>query len=108
MDQRNIEKRDGGYWIQGTRISLDSIVYALKRGATPEEIQQSFPLLMPEEIEGAIAFYLTHEQEIDTYLEQAEGALEAQSRAWNTQARDAKPDLFRRLEQARQARKTPR
>jgi len=107
MDQRDIEKRDGGYWIRGTRISLDSIVYTLKRGVTPEGIQRSFPLLTPQEIEGAIAFYHANEQEIDAYLEQAEVALAAQSRAWNTQARDAKPDLFRRLEQARQTRELP-
>ena len=106
MDQCDIEKRDGGYWIRGTRISLDSIVYSLKRGATPEGIQQSFPLLTPQEVEGAIAFYRANEQEIDAYLEQAEEPLAAQGRVWNTRARDAKPDLFLRLKQARQTRET--
>lgn len=28
MDKAYVENRDGGYWIKGTRISLDSIVYA--------------------------------------------------------------------------------
>ena len=107
MDQHGIEKRDGGYWIEGTRISLDSIVCSLKRGAAPEGIQQSFPVLTLEEIERAITFYRANEQEIDAYLKQAEEAHSAQSRDWNTQARDAKPDLFRRLEKARQARETP-
>ncbi len=30
MDKAYVEKRDGGYWIKGTRISLDSIVYAFQ------------------------------------------------------------------------------
>lgn len=107
MDPRGIEKRDGGYWIAETRISLDSIVYSLNRGATPEEIRQSFPVLTPQEIERAIAFYRANEKEIDAYLAQAEEAHAAQSRGWNTQARGARPDLFRRLEKARQSRQTP-
>ena len=72
MERSYVEQRDGGYWIKGTRISLDSIVYAFKRGAAPESIQRAFPLLTLEEIYGAITFYLAHAQEIDTYLAQAE------------------------------------
>jgi uncharacterized protein (DUF433 family) len=72
MEKSYVEQRDSGYWITGTRISLDSIVYAFKRGAAPESIQRAFPLLTLEEIYGAITFYLAHEQEIDTYLAQAE------------------------------------
>jgi uncharacterized protein (DUF433 family) len=65
MDQCDIEKRDGGYWIRRTRISLDSIVYSLKRGATSKRIQQSFPLLTPQEVESAIAFYRANEQDFE-------------------------------------------
>ena len=68
MDQCDIEKRDGGYWIRGTRISLDSIVYSLKRGATPEGIQQPFPLLTPQEIEGVWTLY-TVGQHVGTQCE---------------------------------------
>jgi uncharacterized protein (DUF433 family) len=45
MEKSHVEQRDGGYWIAGTRISLDSIVYAFKRGVAPESIQRAFPLL---------------------------------------------------------------
>ena len=65
-----VEERDGTYYATGTRVSLDSLVYAFKRGAAPETIQRAFPLLTLEEIYGAITFYLAHAQEIDTYLEQ--------------------------------------
>ena len=66
--KRYIEKRDGGFWIADKRISLDSIVYAFRRGQSPESIKRSFPLLTLEEIYGAIAFYLANQAEIDEYL----------------------------------------
>jgi uncharacterized protein (DUF433 family) len=108
MEKSYVEQRDGGYWITGTRISLDSIVYAFKRGAAPESIQRAFPLLTLEEIYGAITFYLAHAQEIDTYLAQTEAELAVQASALNAAARKANPALFQRLEQKRQARETSR
>jgi uncharacterized protein (DUF433 family) len=106
MERSYVEQRDGGYWIKDTRISLDSIVYAFKRGAAPESIQRAFPLLTLEEIYGAITFYLAHAQEIDTYLAQAEAEFAVQANALNAAARMANPALFQRLEHMRQARET--
>lgn len=108
MDKSYVEQRDSGYWITGTRISLDSIVYAFKRGAAPESIQRAFPLLTLEEIYGAITFYLAHEQEIDAYLAQAEIEFATQASTLNAAARTANPALFQRLEQARHSHKTTR
>jgi uncharacterized protein (DUF433 family) len=106
MEKIYVERRDGGYWITGTRLSLDSIVYAFKRGVAPESMQRAFPLLTLEEIYGAITFYLAHEQEIDAYLAQAEATFEAQASALNAAARTANPALFQRLEHARHTRET--
>ena len=108
MEKSYVEQRDGGYWITGTRISLDSLVYAFKRGAAPESIQRAFPLLTLEEIYGALTFYLAHAQEIDTYLAQAEAGFAVQASALNAAARTANPALFQRLERMRQAHETPR
>ena len=108
MEKSYVAQRDGGYWITGTRISLDSLVYAFKRGAAPESIQRAFPLLTLEEIYGTITFYLAHVQEIDTYLAQAEAAFAGQASALNAAARTANPALFQRLEHMRQAHETPR
>ena len=108
MDKSYVEQREGGYWIAGTRISLDSLVYAFKRGAAPESIQRAFPLLTLEEIYGAITFYLAHAQEIDAYLAQAEAEFAVQTRALNAAARAANPALFQRLEHRRQAHETTR
>jgi uncharacterized protein (DUF433 family) len=69
-----IEKRENGYWIQETRISLDSVIYAFLNGESPETITQNFPLLSLEQVYGAIAFYLANQEMIDTYL--AEGQIE--------------------------------
>lgn len=106
MEKIYVEQRDGGYWLTGTRISLDSLVYAFKRGAAPESMQRAFPLLTLEEIYGAITFYLAHEREIDAYLAQAEATFEVQARALNAAARTDNHALFQRLEEARHARET--
>ena len=78
MRSEYIEQRDGGYYVAGVRISLDSIVYAFNRGESPERILEEFPLLdRVSRVYGAIAFYLDHQAEIDKYLEETEREFEA-------------------------------
>jgi uncharacterized protein (DUF433 family) len=77
MHSEYIEQRDGGYYVAGTRVSLDSIVYCFNEGDSPEAIQEDFPLLKQSQIYGAIAFYLDHQAEIDKYLEETEREFEA-------------------------------
>ncbi|AFY50050.1 hypothetical protein Nos7524_4291 [Nostoc sp. PCC 7524] len=67
-----VEQRDQGYWIEGTRISLDSVVYAFLNGDSPENIAQNFPLLSLEQVYGAIAFYLANRELVDAYLKEGE------------------------------------
>jgi uncharacterized protein (DUF433 family) len=102
MEKDYVELRDSGYWVKGTRISLDSIVYAFKRGAAAASIKRSFPLLTLEEIYGAITFYLSHEQAVDDYLKHSEKQFELKAKEMNAQARAANPELFKRLERSRQ------
>jgi hypothetical protein len=40
-----IEQRNGGFYVAGTRVSLDSIVYSFKGGDSPETIRQNFSSL---------------------------------------------------------------
>jgi uncharacterized protein (DUF433 family) len=108
MDKTYVEQRDGGYYVAGGRVSLDSLVYAFRRGASPETIRRSFPVLTLEQVYGAITFYLAHEQEIDAYLEEVERGAEAQGAEMNARARAARPELFERLERARLERETAR
>ncbi len=72
-----VEYRNEGYWVAGSRISLDSIVYAFRNGLPPESIVQSFPLLTLEQVYGAIAFYLANRAEIDAYLAAEEAEFDA-------------------------------
>jgi uncharacterized protein (DUF433 family) len=102
MEKLYVEVHDGGYRIVGTRISLDSIVYAFKDGRAPETIRRSFPVLTLEEVDGAITFYLAHEAEVDAYLQKAEQAADAMATELNAKARAQKPELFERLERARE------
>lgn len=106
MDKTYVEQRDGGYYVAGERVSLDSLVYAFRRGASPESIRRSFPVLTLEQVYGAIAYYLAHEHEIDAYLEVSEREAEAQGTELNARARAARPELFERLERARHERET--
>lgn len=64
-----VEQRDGGYYIAGTRIALDSIVLAFKDGESPEAILRSFPMVGPlVRVFGAIVFYLENKEKVEAYL----------------------------------------
>ena len=108
MEQTYVEKGDDGYCISGTRVSLDSIVYAFRRGASPETIKSSFPALTLEQVYGAITYYLSKQTEIDEYLRQSEEAYEAARQANHEQLRREKPDLYERLMRAKDQRRTTR
>jgi uncharacterized protein (DUF433 family) len=98
MTSEYIEERNGGYYVAGTRISLDSLVYSFDRGNSPETIQQSFPLLKLAQIYGAIAFYLDHQPEIRRYMEEkARGIPESA-----IPLSEANPELWERLQRAKQ------
>jgi uncharacterized protein (DUF433 family) len=99
MNSEYVEERNGGYYAAGTRISLDSVVYSFERGNSPEAIQQEFPLLRLPEIHGAIAFYLDPRAAIRDYLDAKESAIEESS----IPLAQANPELWARLERARQA-----
>lgn len=71
-----VEVKDGDYWITGTRISLDSIIFSFLAGESPETIALNFPLLCLEQVYGAITFYLANQETIDAYLKQGRGEFE--------------------------------
>ena len=101
MATKYIEKRDAGFWVSGTRVSLDSIVYAFRRGASPETIKLSFPVLTLEQVYGAITFYLAKQTEIDEYLRHSEEQYETLRGANHEELRKDNPDLYSRLIRAK-------
>ena len=72
QDSPYVEYRDDVYRVAGTRVALDVIVRRFWQGDAPESIMQSFPVLTLEQVYGAIAYYLRHQECIDMYLKQAE------------------------------------
>lgn len=93
LAKRYIEQRDRGYWIEGTRISLDSVVYDFLDGESPESIAQDFPLLSLEQVYGAIAFYLGSRDLIDAYLKEGEKEFEKLQKS----CRQKNPLLYQKL-----------
>jgi uncharacterized protein (DUF433 family) len=91
-----VEQRDKGYWIVGTRISLDSVVYSFLGGESPESIAQNFPLLSLEQVYGAITFYLANRELVDAYLEEGE----AEFRQLQESCKERSPLLYQKLKVA--------
>jgi uncharacterized protein (DUF433 family) len=51
-----------------TRVSLDTVIGAFRRGATPEEIVQDYSSLKLADVYATIAYYLQNRPIIDAYL----------------------------------------
>jgi uncharacterized protein (DUF433 family) len=75
--QESAVSEEAGYWIAGTRVSLESVVRVFREGRSPETIAaECFPTLSLEQVYGAITYYLGHREEVDAYLAEAETAYE--------------------------------
>lgn len=64
--------RDGVIRVGGTRVTLDTVVYAFNEGFTAEEISLQYPSLELADIYSVISYYLHHRGEVDSYLEERE------------------------------------
>jgi uncharacterized protein (DUF433 family) len=97
MANEYVEQRDGGYYVAGTRVTLDSVVCCFLGGESPEGIVESFPALDLEQAYGAIAFYLANRQAVDAHLERGQ----AEFNRLREEARRKYPLLYAKLEAAR-------
>jgi uncharacterized protein (DUF433 family) len=103
MAKEYIEHRNGGYFIEGTRVSLDSVVHAFLRGESPEGIAESFPALQLEQIFGALTFYTANRDLVDRYLDEGGREFEtSRQEAWRSN-----PVLQAKLAAARRRSRTP-
>ena len=75
MTHEYVERRDGGLYVAGSRVSLASIISAFRDGASPESIRQSFPTLSLAQVYGAIAFYINHPQKSEADLQDLDKTL---------------------------------
>jgi uncharacterized protein (DUF433 family) len=99
MSRGYVEMRNGGYYVAGTRVSLDSIVSCFRGGDAAETIWQNFPSLTLEQVYGAIAFYLSNRDEVDRNIREGEELI------YETipSLEKSRPEVFARLLRAREA-----
>ena len=63
-----VQESDGTVHVTGSRVTLDTLVGAFQKGATAEQIHDSFPSLSLSQIYATIAYYLEHQPEVEAYL----------------------------------------
>ena len=69
-----IEVRNGGYYVTGTRIGLDVVIYDFRDGRSADAIFEAYPSIGSlVKVYGAITFILEHPKEIEAYLEDQNG-----------------------------------
>jgi uncharacterized protein (DUF433 family) len=56
--------------VGGTRVTLDSVVYAFEEGSTAEQILEQYPSLRQADVYAVISYYLRHREEVDAYIDQ--------------------------------------
>ncbi|OFW42695.1 MAG: hypothetical protein A3J29_10415 [Acidobacteria bacterium RIFCSPLOWO2_12_FULL_67_14b] len=100
MSDTYIEQRDDVQMVVGSRVSLDSIVYAFLDGQSAEAIAHAFHVLTLEQVFGAITYYLAHRGEVDRYLERRGQNFDAARRA----AREVDPMFYQKLAEAKRHR----
>jgi len=100
LSEEYVTKTDSGYYVAGTRVSLDSIVYSFLGGQTAEAIAQAFPVLTLEQVYGAVTYYLAHRQDVDTYLRAQRDDFESKRAA----AVAADPMFYQKLAASRRTR----
>lgn len=71
------EEPDGTIRVGGSRVTLDSVVYAYESGESPEEIVENFPTLTLGHVFGALTYYHQHREEVRRYLEGRQREAEA-------------------------------
>jgi uncharacterized protein (DUF433 family) len=95
-----VEIRNGGYYVAGTRIGLDVVVYDFRGGRSAESIFEAYPSIGSlAKVYGAITFVLEHPKEIEAYLEDQDRLYE-EFKAQHP----LRPDMIERFEQAKRER----
>lgn len=64
---------EAGVWrVAGTRVSVDSVLYAFNSGSSPEEIICQFDTLDLKKVYALINYYLHNREYVDKYLAESE------------------------------------
>lgn len=77
MAREGIEGRETGFYIAGSRVPIDRIVWEYRNGEDPETIRSHYPTLSLEQVNEAITFYHCHKEEVEQAMEERRRAEDA-------------------------------
>jgi uncharacterized protein (DUF433 family) len=96
MIKEFVERRDGSFYVNGSRVPLALVVQEFWRGESPENIRSHYPTLSLEQVYGAIAFYLGNQGDVEQDLAEREHLEEEFAKT-----HPAPPELKEKLGRAR-------
>jgi uncharacterized protein (DUF433 family) len=97
MSKEFVERRNGSFYLIGSRVPLALIVREFQNGEAPEGIRTHFPTLSLEQVYGAVTFYLGNKEEVEGDIADRERAEEEFGKTHS-----APPELKQKLERARE------
>jgi uncharacterized protein (DUF433 family) len=97
MSREFVERRDGSFYLAGSRVPLGHLIREYQHGESPEAIRSHYPALSLEQVYGAITFYLGHNSEVENDIAEREREEDAYSAANPTP-----PDVKEKFERMRQ------
>ncbi len=62
----------GRLMVVRTRVPVDTLISAFKRGESPEAIHESFDTVALADVYAVLAYYLRHRADIEQYLSERE------------------------------------
>lgn len=62
--------KGGTVYVGNTKVALEGIIFAYRRGCTPGEIQGAFDAVNLGDVYSVIGYYLHRKEEVDKYLEE--------------------------------------
>lgn len=67
-----VRDQAGRLMVPGSRISLDILVAAFKRGESPEAIHDDYDTVSLADVYAILSYYLRHKAEVEVYLAEQE------------------------------------
>jgi uncharacterized protein (DUF433 family) len=66
------EEPSGVFRVGNSHVLLELVIRSFQRGLSPAEIVQSFDSLELADVYAVVAYYLSHQTEVDAYLKRRE------------------------------------
>ena len=58
----------GTVYVGNTKVALEGVIFAYRRGCTPEKIQEGFNAVSLGDVYSVIGYYLRRKEEVELYL----------------------------------------